>query len=111
MLIVAPDLDLRGWVSEDVVDVTPLLTRFFSERELLSCLAPDSAARPPVAGDVSAEPTATAASGNNPLLAVAERDHIARVLQDAKGNKKAAAQLLGVSRRALYRKLDRLGLR
>ncbi len=85
--------------------------RFFSERELLSCLAPDAAVRPPVAADVTAEPTATVASGNNDLLSVAERDHITRVLHDTKGNKKAAAQLLGVSRRALYRKLDRLGVR
>jgi DNA-binding NtrC family response regulator len=41
----------------------------------------------------------------------AERDHIRRILGETEGNKKAAAQLLGVSRRALYRKLDRLGLR
>jgi DNA-binding NtrC family response regulator len=45
------------------------------------------------------------------LLADAERDHITRVLQETAGNKKAAAHLLGLSRRALYRKLDRLGLR
>jgi DNA-binding NtrC family response regulator len=45
-----------------------------------------------------------------PLLATVERDHILRALQHARGNKKAAARLLGVSRRALYRRLERLGL-
>ena len=49
--------------------------------------------------------------GDPHLLADAERDHISRVLKGTSGNKKAAAQLLGLSRRALYRKLDRLGLR
>jgi DNA-binding NtrC family response regulator len=39
-----------------------------------------------------------------------EREHIVRALQRADGNKKKAAMLLGVSRRALYRKLERLDL-
>jgi DNA-binding NtrC family response regulator len=39
-----------------------------------------------------------------------EREHIMRALQHADGNKKKAAMLLGVSRRALYRKLERLDL-
>jgi DNA-binding NtrC family response regulator len=84
--------------------------RFFSERELLACLSPDSAPRPQAA-EIAAEGPRPDGSADSRLLAVAERDHITRVLQDTKGNKKAAAQLLGVSRRALYRKLDRLGLR
>jgi ActR/RegA family two-component response regulator len=41
----------------------------------------------------------------------AERDHIRRVLEETGGNKKATARLLGLSRRALYRRLDKLGLR
>ncbi|HEY8550473.1 MAG TPA: sigma-54 dependent transcriptional regulator [Vicinamibacterales bacterium] len=45
-----------------------------------------------------------------PALATVERDHILRALQHARGNKKVAARLLGVSRRALYRRLERLGL-
>jgi DNA-binding NtrC family response regulator len=45
-----------------------------------------------------------------PLLSTVEREHILRALQHARGNKKAAAKLLGVSRRALYRRLERLGL-
>jgi DNA-binding NtrC family response regulator len=43
-------------------------------------------------------------------LAVVERDHIQRALAKAGGNKKVAAQMLGLSRRALYRRLERLDL-
>jgi transcriptional regulator with GAF, ATPase, and Fis domain len=45
-----------------------------------------------------------------PLRAV-ERDHITRTLSQAGGNKAVAARLLGISRRALYRQLERHGLR
>ena len=43
-------------------------------------------------------------------LASVEREHIQRALAKAGGNKKAAAQMLGLSRRALYRRLERLDL-
>ena len=43
-------------------------------------------------------------------LADVERDHIQRALERASGNKKAAAKMLGLSRRALYRRLERLDL-
>ena len=43
-------------------------------------------------------------------LAHVERDHIQRALAKAGGNKKVAAQMLGLSRRALYRRLERLDL-
>jgi transcriptional regulator of acetoin/glycerol metabolism len=36
-----------------------------------------------------------------------ERDHILDVLRQVNGNRMAAAKLLGISRRALYRRLDR----
>ena len=39
-----------------------------------------------------------------------EREHIARVLADAHGNKLVAAKRLGISRRTLYRRLQRHGL-
>ena len=40
-------------------------------------------------------------------LAAIERDHIMRTLRRVGGNKKAAAKMLGLSRRALYRRLER----
>jgi len=39
-----------------------------------------------------------------------ERDHIVRVLNEVSGNKRAAAERLGISRRTLYRRLERHGL-
>ena len=44
-----------------------------------------------------------------PLIEV-QREHIIRTLQLARGNKAVAARLLGVSRRAFYRQLERHGL-
>jgi two-component system, NtrC family, response regulator HydG len=48
--------------------------------------------------------------GDDHRLSTVEREHILRALQRAGGNKKAAARMLGVSRRALYRRLERLDL-
>jgi transcriptional regulator of acetoin/glycerol metabolism len=44
-------------------------------------------------------------------LEAVERAHIVRVLADVQGNKLAAARRLGISRRTLYRRLERHGLR
>ena len=54
--------------------------------------------------------TEHAADANRDLLVTVERDHIQRALLRAGGNKKAAAKMLGLSRRALYRRLERLDL-
>jgi DNA-binding NtrC family response regulator len=78
--------------------------------DLQPCLPEDAE---PVASDAPpSRPLAPSvlADGEPPLLATVERDHILRALQHARGNKKVAARLLGVSRRALYRRLERLGL-
>jgi DNA-binding NtrC family response regulator len=53
---------------------------------------------------------ATSSADDVEPLSEVEREHIVRALQRASGNKKKAATLLGVSRRALYRKLERLDL-
>jgi DNA-binding NtrC family response regulator len=48
---------------------------------------------------------------NNPApLVEVEREHIVRTLQQVRGNKAVAARLLGISRRAFYRQLERHGL-
>ncbi len=81
-----------------------------TDHDIQPCL-PEEAHRPP-AEQVLARPAgpAWAEAPVPPLLATVERDHILRALQHARGNKKVAARLLGVSRRALYRRLERLGL-
>jgi DNA-binding NtrC family response regulator len=75
-----------------------------SEREL-------AVSMPPVASraEVGVDGTAHDVSEKD-LLATVERDHIQRALMRAGGNKKAAAKMLGLSRRALYRRLERLDL-
>jgi DNA-binding NtrC family response regulator len=78
--------------------------RFFTEKETQACLAPASL---PLIAERDADQKRPATH----LLADAEREHITRVLNGTAGNKKAAAHKLGVSRRSLYRKLARLGLR
>ncbi len=77
--------------------------RFFGERETLAAIEPSS-------GPPAPAPAPVIRRRDPNLLADAEREHILRVLSSTSGNKKAAAQLLGVSRRALYRKLERLGI-
>jgi DNA-binding NtrC family response regulator len=65
-----------------------------------------AAARP--GGEVAGKEAAPAATGL--ALGTLERDAIATALQRAKGNIALAARLLGVSRGALYRKLEKHGL-
>jgi DNA-binding NtrC family response regulator len=92
----------------NVIERICILTedRFFTEKETLACVASPGNSRPePIAAAVEEK------RGPTHLLADAEREHITRILRGTSGNKKAAAQVLGLSRRALYRKLDRLGLR
>ena len=92
-----------------------------TERELRRSLPADPvtaahAPHPPEAA--AAAPVTLPARGDEPIplhrddvsLAAVNRDHVRRVLERAGGNKKQAAELLGVSRRAFYRLLDRLDL-
>jgi two-component system response regulator HydG len=83
---------------------------FITERELsvsMPALSP-AAARPGVAAPADARPAEAMPSDD--LLVTVEREHIQRALARAHGNKKAAARALGLSRRALYRRLERLDL-
>jgi two-component system response regulator HydG len=51
------------------------------------------------------ETPSTAGRGGGRRLAEVVRDHIARTLRDVAGNKAAAARVLGLDRKTLYRKL------
>jgi DNA-binding NtrC family response regulator len=66
------------------------------------------------AGSVAAEPAAGAASGGpmrlDERLEAAERAAIEEALAMARGQRTRAADLLGISRRSLYRKMQRFGL-
>jgi DNA-binding NtrC family response regulator len=44
------------------------------------------------------------------FLAIAEAWRIARALRDHRGNRSAAARALGIGRRTLYTKMEKLGL-
>jgi len=76
-------------------DITAAMTSRPSRHETADAAASDAAA---------AQPNDEA----DKLLSTAQRDQITKVLSEVGGNKAAAAKLLGVSRRALYRWLERL---
>jgi DNA-binding NtrC family response regulator len=79
-------------------------SRLLGEREILAAIAV-------VSGETVARASAEAHDGGREtdLLSSAQRRQIERVLTRVGGNKTEAARLLGISRRALYRWLERLG--
>ena len=84
-------------------------SEFITERELM--LSMPSAAPITVSGSNGhSHPAVAMPTGETDLLVNVEREHIQRALARANGNKKAAAKMLGLSRRALYRRLERLDL-
>ena len=79
--------------------------KILSERDLLNALASTHAAALPAAAVPMLE-----TPGDPNAFSTAQRAHIERVLRQVAGNKSAAAKLLGLSRRSLYRWIDRLDL-
>ena len=77
---------------------------FITERELASSV--QVAPAPPEAAKAEAVPV----PAEEPSLSQLECERIREVMQRTGGNKVAAARLLGLSRRALYRRLERYGL-
>ena len=86
----------------NVIERACILTqsKILSERELAAAMGTSAAAT-----------IAKGAAGNSPssdVVSSVQREQIERVLQHVNGNKSAAARVLGMSRRSLYRLLDRL---
>ena len=79
---------------------------FITERELSVSMPHDSIAPPRAAAGIGTG----VPERDTDSLAQVEREHIQRALAKAGGNKKVAAHMLGLSRRALYRRLERLDL-
>ena len=92
----------------NVIERACILTesRILSERELMKAMSTSQAGPGPVA-----VPSAVSELPADPnLFSTAQREQIERVLEQVGGNKAAAARLLGMSRRSLYRWLDRLNV-
>lgn len=84
-------------------------SRILTEREILAAMAGSAVAIPQ---PKAAEPRLLEENSEPPdeRLSSAQRAQIGRVLKQARGNKTEAARLLGISRRSLYRWMDRLNL-
>jgi two-component system, NtrC family, response regulator HydG len=80
--------------------------RILTDRDVLSALGGGAAGEVAMAAE-----TAPARLPGHVPPVEHDRDQIERALQQAGGNRSAAARLLGLSRRALYRRLDSFGLR
>jgi DNA-binding NtrC family response regulator len=74
-----------------------------SERELSGALHSEAAMARPRAVDQAAAPRREPPAALGDL----EREHILEVLRQTRGNRMAAAKVLGISRRALYRRIER----
>jgi DNA-binding NtrC family response regulator len=96
----------------NVIERACILTdsRIVSERELALAMNVDAMSSPLAAG---LPLPAQALSDDGPesaLMTTAQREQIMRVLKQVGGNKAAAAKQLGMSRRSLYRWIERLGV-
>ena len=82
---------------------------FVSEGDLSGSMQEQRLVPAAAAASAALPGAARGESSPAPLVEV-EREHIIRTLQQVRGNKAVAARLLGISRRAFYRQLERHGL-
>jgi DNA-binding NtrC family response regulator len=111
----------------NVIERACILTdsRIITEREMTVAMStvpsvPASAPSASIASSVRGPVNGFSRSGDAPdagehdgeslLMSTAQREQIVRVLRQVDGNKAAAAKQLGMSRRSLYRWIDRLGI-
>ncbi len=78
-----------------------------SERELTGAFVSET---PPASRLRAANGAGLRAAETPAALQQVEREHILDVLRQVNGNRMAAAKVLGISRRALYRRLERHGI-
>ncbi|MGE3957977.1 MAG: sigma-54-dependent transcriptional regulator [Vicinamibacterales bacterium] len=95
----------------NVIERACILTdsRIVTEREMTTAMSTVPTGSPLI----DAAPVAAPAEADGPgstLMSTAQREQILRVLRQVDGNKAAAAKQLGMSRRSLYRWIDRLGI-
>jgi two-component system, NtrC family, response regulator AtoC len=76
-----------------------------NEQDVLASIRPTISTSP-----ATGEPSASPADEPTRALSSLERQHIMKVIAETGGNKARAARQLGLSRRALYRRLERHGL-
>ncbi|MBZ5559749.1 MAG: sigma-54 dependent transcriptional regulator [Acidobacteriia bacterium] len=89
---------------KNVIERACMLTdgTLVSDRELMGAFGPEAPTSWP------RSPAAPVrGNGDTAPLETVERGHILEVLRQVNGNRMAAAKVLGISRRALYRRLDR----
>jgi DNA-binding NtrC family response regulator len=86
--------------------------KMLSARDALAAMPPAIATRTPLTPltPTGVVPPASASALDPDFLTHARRAQVEQALREARGNKAAAARLLGVSRRSLYRWLQRLEL-
>ena len=83
--------------------------KMLNERDVLAAMPPAiDTPTPPVLTESA--PAASASTWDPAFLTNAQRAQVEHALRESHGNKAAAARLLGISRRSMYRWLDRLDL-
>jgi DNA-binding NtrC family response regulator len=94
----------------NVIERACILTdsRIVAEREMASAMA--TVPTGVVSGPPDDQESVPVDDADAALMSTAQRDQITRVLRQNRGNKAAAAKQLGVSRRSLYRWIERLGI-
>jgi DNA-binding NtrC family response regulator len=106
------DAPWRGNVRElrNVIERACILaeTEFITERDLASGMTHSSG--PELTRLRSDEAIGERSAKTGTSVSVTERNRILDVLQRTGGNKMSAARILGLSRRALYRRLERYGI-